>query len=513
MVDLLCYGLLALAWVIDLVTPQLFIAAILLNGPIALSSLALRPRLTIQLTVLAEIANVIAGYMNGVQAGHHWEPIAIGDRVLSAASFLLVGLLTIRTQQSARRAGEADERERAIARERALRHAMENVRASLNMELVLRSAVREAQKVTGADRVTIAVRASSFDVPDLYEIDAGDVDVRVRRAPLPAQWASMLERARDSKRIVAIDPSDPLGRLTDEAALIALLDVEGANISVILSWRAHVPTTEERVAVQDFVDNLGVALAQARLFIRLAEQNDEIVRQRNELQARSDVIRDIVYALAHDLRTPLAAADLTLNQALSGAYGDLPEAYRRVVQTSVASNAELRRLVETLLLVARYESGEDARTSVSQALRPILERVIDELRPMAEVKGVHLALDVPADSLDIEVDADELRRAVLNLAANAVDATPEHGHVSVGAHLVGDDVCIEVVDDGFGVPPERRAALFQRFGGIRSGGGTGLGLYIVRRIAEKYGGRAEYSPRAPRGSTFSMVLPRHGVHA
>jgi len=511
-VDLLCYGLLALAWVIDLFTPELFIASILLNGPIALSSLALRPRLTIQLTVLAEIANVVAGYYNGIQAGYHWNSIAVGDRVLAAASFLLVGLLTIRTQQNARQAGVAGERERAIQRERALRHAMENVRASLNMELVLRSAVREAENLTGADRVTIAVRASSFDVPDLYEMDATDTEVRMRRAPLHAEWASMLERARESRRIVAIEPSEPLGRLSGEAALIALLEIEGTNIAVILTWKSHLPTPAERVAVQDFVDNLEVALGQARLFIRLAEQNDEIARQRNELQARSEVIRDIVYALAHDLRTPLAAADLTLTQALDGAYGELPEAYRNVAATSLASNADLRRLVETLLLVARYESGEDSRTFLKQALKPILERVIDELRPMAEVKGVHLALDVPAHPFDLEVDADELRRAVINLAANAVDATPQHGHVSVGARADGDRVRIDVIDDGFGVPAERRAALFQRFGGIRSGGGTGLGLYIVRRIAEKYGGLAEYSPREPSGSRFSMVLPRNGAH-
>jgi signal transduction histidine kinase len=512
-VDLFCYGLLAVAWVIDLITPQLFIAAILLNGPIALSSLALRPNLTIRLIVLAEIANVIAAYSNGVQAGHHWETIAIGDRFLAAASFLLVGLLTIRTQQNARRAGEVGERERAIERERALRHAMENVRASLNMELVLRSAVREAEKLTGADHVTIAVRDSSFDVPDLYEIDAGESEVRMRRAPLRVEWASMLERARNSRRIVAIDPGDPLGRLIDEAALIAVLDIEATNIAVILTWTSHVPTAEERVAVQDFVDNLGVALGQARLFIRLAQQNDEIVHQRNELQARSDVIRDIVYALAHDLRTPLAAADLTLTQALSGAYGELPESYRKVAITSVASNADLRRLVETLLLVARYESGEDSHAFATQPLKPILERALEELRPMAEVKGVHLALDLSATPIELVVDADELRRAVINLAANAVEATPQHGHVTVGASDDRERVHIDVIDDGFGVPDERRPALFQRFGGVRSGGGTGLGLYIVRRIAEKYGGTAEYAPREPRGSRFSMVLPRNEVRA
>src|SRR5579862_5279942 len=108
----LCYSLLLAAWIVDLFTPQLFVAAILLNGPIALSGLALNTRLTTTLVVLAEIANVVAGYVNGVQAHNHWDSIAVGDRALSAATFLLVGFLTIRLQDYAREAGSATERAR-----------------------------------------------------------------------------------------------------------------------------------------------------------------------------------------------------------------------------------------------------------------------------------------------------------------------------------------------------------------------------------------------------------------
>ncbi len=504
----LCYALLVIAWVIDLVTPQLFVVAILFNGPIALSSIALRPALTIRLVILAELANLVAGYVNGVQAGHHWNAIAIGDRLLLAASFVGVGVLTLRSQENARRAGESSERERRLIRERALRRAMEQVRASLNMEIVMRNAVREAQRVTMANHVLLVSRASSLDLPDQYE--TGGDDVTLKREPLAPEFGSLIESARSRERIVTVGANDPLAGLLHESVTVATIELDNGTVALIIGWGPRTPTSEEQEAVQDFTDNLTVALQQARLFIRLAEQNEEILRGRSELQNRSEIIRDIVYALAHDLRTPLVAADVTMNQALEGAYGELPDRYRQILETTRASIASLRRLVETLLLVARYESGEDSHRTRREEIAPLIERVTSELLPVARAKGVRLAVAPVAADLSIEADEDEIARAVTNLVANAIEATPNDGSVQVETVVHNGRFTVSVVDDGYGVAADRRAALFQRFGGVRSGGGTGLGLYIVRRIAEKYGGRAGYEAREPRGSRFFIELPLAG---
>ncbi len=499
----------------NLLTPQLFVAAILLNGPIALSSLALRSRLTAGLVVAAEIANLVAGYTNGVQAGFRWDGVAIGNRLLAAASFVLVGYLSVRTQEYAREAGVSAGRMRQVEIEKALREATRRVRETLNVELVQRAILRESLRLLGASSAKLIVRDSAFELPLTLAYARDDRDVTVERKALSMEISSLAQRARESGGVVRVTRDDALGRLTLDAlgsreALVAAILPAGSGADYVLVELAAEDANfapDGLAAMQTFGEQAGIALEQARLFTQLGERNDEIARQKDELGRRSDVIRDIVYALAHDLRTPLAAADVTMKQALGGAYGELPERYAGILRATVAANEEERRIVETLLLVARYEAGEESHVRETVDCSALLTRAVEEMQPVAEVNGIALHADIPNDALDVTGDPIEIRRAVLNLIANAIAATPERGTILVRGSRSDGNVVLSVSDDGYGIPEERRASLFARFGGVRPGGGTGLGLYIVRRIAEKHGGSAAFSPREPKGSEFSMTLP------
>lgn len=511
----LCYALLIAAWLVDLLTPQLFIASILLNGPIALSSLALRTRLTAQLVVAAEVANAIAGYVNGAQAGHHWDAVAIGNRLLLAASFVLAGYLSMKAQEYAREAGESEGRMRQVQIERSLREATGRVRETLNVELVERAILRESLALLGASAAMLIVRDSSFSLPLVIEYAGGDADISFERRNLSTELASLAQRARESTGVVRITDSDALGRLTLEAlqareVLAARVRADGVvsdDVLVELAGGRAAFAGDCVPAMQAFAEQAGIALEQARLFAQLGERNDEIAQQKDELGRRSEVIRDLVYALAHDLRTPLVAADVTMKQALDGAYGALPPRYAEILRATLAANEDERRIVESLLLIARYEAGEESNLHESIALAPLLTSAIEELRPVAESKTVHLSDDAKGTDLPVAGDPYELRRAIINLIANAIAATPEGGTIRVRGDRSEGKVTVTIDDDGYGVPAELRPALFTRFGRARSGGGSGLGLYIVRRIVEKHGGTVAFAPREPRGSSFTMTLP------
>ncbi len=504
----LCVLGLFAAFAIDLATPQLFIAAILLDIPIVLSAFLGSQRLTGSLVVAALIANALAGYVNGIQSGRVWSTIAIGDRFLEALSIVLVGWLGLALHRRAELQGIAAAVAGTVQRERALREASERIRSTLSEELVERAIAREARKLLNAVSASFYPVSGTTGAFIHFEARREEQDVFESRERPDAKIESVLARASESGEIAVFTPSDAMGRLLVDAlgstaAISAPLSRHGDAGGVVLLALDREPTQQDLQLVTAFADAAANALSQARLFMKLAQKNDE-------LGQRSRVIRDIVYALSHDLRTPLAAAGLTLRQAQSGAFGPMPAQYLDVLDRSIEANDELQRLAETLLLVAQYESGEHAVVHRPLNLSQLVQDVVAQMQPLAESK--HITVEMQMQDAAVSGDVGELRRAVVNLFANAVKWSEDGGTITVGVRAEDRVVRVYVGDRGFGVPENLRDGLFMRFTGERArGGGSGLGLYIVRRIAEAHGGRARYEPNQPRGSIFVIELPPAGA--
>ncbi|MEH2238421.1 hybrid sensor histidine kinase/response regulator [Nostoc sp.] len=258
-------------------------------------------------------------------------------------------------------------------------------------------------------------------------------------------------------------------------------------------------------------------LARVRSLLRLKhsmDERDEIARQRE----------DFVSRLTHDLRTPLVAADRMLMLFQQGALGTLSPQMQEVIAIMARSNINLLSMVNTLLEVYRFEAGRKTLAFQPVNLGRLLEEVTGELAPLAQDKTLSLNLDFAEESNTVMGDRLELHRLFTNLIGNAIKFT-DSGSVTIRftsqrqfdkssqSHFSGksnsvDYIRIEIADTGSGIPPAEQATIFERFRqGSHKTSGSGLGLYLARRIVEAHQGIILLNSELGKGSVFIVLLP------
>ena len=230
----------------------------------------------------------------------------------------------------------------------------------------------------------------------------------------------------------------------------------------------------------------------------------------SELYEAEIARRDFFINASHELRTPLASISAAAETLEVVSKPQDSERFRAIIQ----SEAErMRQLVEEMLALARLESG-----LTEPEMESLLADAVESIRPQAEREGLSLhyaGLNRGQETM-IMADPEMVERAVLNLLHNAVKFTDEGGSIEVLSEF-GDAadpapmVWIRVRDTGIGIEPAEQSRIFQRFYRIdrarQSGGGTGLGLAVVRHIAEVHGGAVSLESAPGHGSTFGFSVP------
>jgi signal transduction histidine kinase len=220
---------------------------------------------------------------------------------------------------------------------------------------------------------------------------------------------------------------------------------------------------------------------------------------------------DFVATLTHDLKTPVLATNRAVGYLIDGDFGPVSEAQKEILQTILQSNTALYSLVQTLLDVYKFDSGLKEFNMRSCNFPAVLTRMVTEIMPLAQERGVNLNAVLLADASDVICDEDEIRRVIQNLIDNSLKFTPSGGTITVSISQNQDKTTISVADTGKGIPEENKPKLFQRFWQAGTTGryyaSTGLGLYLCRRIVEGHSGRIWCESTVGQGSTFYFELP------
>jgi signal transduction histidine kinase len=243
-------------------------------------------------------------------------------------------------------------------------------------------------------------------------------------------------------------------------------------------------------------------------FLRKSEQG---LREASaHLESLAAMRRSFLHVVLHDVRGPVGTVAAMLEGLAGGLDGDLGEAQKHRVERAGARLRDVLELLRGLRVLADLETENLETLMAPVDLLGTIRAAVEDQLDSAEQRGQTLRTELP-ESLPAVHGIDRLlREAVLNYLTNAIKYTDRGGTIVVRATHLGQVVCIEVVDNGPGIAAPEQAKLFQEFtrlGGTRKVAGIGLGLSIVRRIAEAHGGRAGIVSQPGQGSRFFMELP------
>jgi len=315
---------------------------------------------------------------------------------------------------------------------------------------------------------------------------------------------------------VVVDPPEGGMRLV-RLRVSPLTDDDGHLAGAIV---IGVDVTEERMRIEELgrqklaVESLNAALRrQARA---LAERQTEL-EQKNVLVAAANRSKsEFIANMSHELRTPLNSirgfCRLLLDERREGPAHGLTEPERREFLEIVDRNGrELLALIDDILDLAKADAGRLSVDRERLDLGAVARDVASELAPLAQEKGIALAVHADERTPRVESDDAKLRRIVRNLLVNAIKFTHEGG-VGIEVRPDGEGAILEVVDSGIGIAARDHQRIFEPFEQVdgsnaRRYGGTGLGLSIVQRLASVIGATISLRSAPGKGSTFTLRVP------
>jgi signal transduction histidine kinase len=364
-------------------------------------------------------------------------------------------------------------------------------------QALLAAAVQQLREATGCELAAALARAADGRpavAAAAYEGPPPDAPAEeiFRAAAALAGPCDLAEQA-NGELLALVRP-----RRAGAAAPVLRADGEPLAVLLVASPRAEPARPRTLALLGAAARRLAAPLAAAEAGARLARIDME-VRQIDRLATLGALAAE----LAHELRGPLVAVK-TFLELLAERPGDpeLREGFLSVAR------AEIARAERLLALVG--EQPRERPAPARAALAPAAEAVAALVRHLPRAGEVVVETRLDPDLPEVAVGADALRQLLLNLALNAVDASPPGGRVCLAARRAEGGVELRVSDEGAGIPAEERARIFEPFHSTRAEGHAGLGLAICGRIVEEARGRIEVEDAPGRGAVFRVRLPAVG---
>lgn len=349
-----------------------------------------------------------------------------------------------------------------------------------------------------------ALEAFVIDIPDIRE----QVDFKV----------ALAETGEEAVRLIKENPPDILlldYKLPGINGLEVLDQTAENNTDMLTIMITAYASIETAVAAtkQGAYDFLPKPFTPSDLkhTVRKAATRIMLARKARDLEAEKKRVRfEFIRVLGHELKAPLSSISSYLYIFRDHVLGDNVCEYDEMIERCFLRLDQMRKLIVDLLDMTRLESGQRNRNIAEIALRQAAIDAIELVKGQAEKRNITIDL-VCEESTGINGDRQELDMILNNLLSNAVKYNRVDGGVNVNIHRSADNIIIKVADTGLGMSDDEKKKLFGEFVRIRNSKtreilGSGLGLSILKRLAELYNGRIDVDSEPDKGSTFTVTL-------
>jgi signal transduction histidine kinase len=247
---------------------------------------------------------------------------------------------------------------------------------------------------------------------------------------------------------------------------------------------------------------------------QLVKRELELARANQKLAELDKAKSDFVSVAAHQLRTPLTGIKWAFTTLLDTDTGPLTDDQKDIVEKGLSSISNTIDLVNDLLNVAHVEEGKTEFTLKRQSIIPIAQKAVADKVFIIEEKKISLTSKIPPEAgfPEVNIDGDKIGLVLANMLDNAVKYTPTGGLIDFNLSQDQGAIKIAIQDSGIGIPKSQRDRLFTKFFradnaiGVQTDG-TGLGLYMVKKIIDRHGGKIVVDSTEGKGTTFIITIP------
>lgn len=249
------------------------------------------------------------------------------------------------------------------------------------------------------------------------------------------------------------------------------------------------------------------------IFLSIKKDNRSEAAKTGEALKYSSIKEEFVHMIVHELRAPLTSIKDSSELLLSSKSSLNPEEQEQFLKIINRQSKTLLGQISSILDAAKFESGTFVLDKKNENIADIIHEQVKIFEPQAEKKKITISSHIEGPIPPLYVDCLRIDQAINNLLSNSIKFTPEGGRISVEAKVAGANVEISVSDSGVGIPQDLQDKIFSKFYQVKSADrheekdGSGLGLYIVKKIIDAHGGTIDLKSEAGRGTTMRFTLP------